>query len=208
MTDSYGRTALSWAAAHGNLSVIKLLLAEGHMQPNLRDHFHRPPVFYAAGAGQHTILQSWLVERQTDPNCRDYYGSTLLSVAARNDHTETVEFLLSVQNINANMADNFGRTPVWWADRMKNLHMVKLLTDIGRVRSVPIENDSSPLNEGPGPSDNWSAEYWSTWCDVCIVRIRKAHYYKCGVCYGGAFCICSDCFKVGAHCLDICHKLD
>lgn len=58
MTDSYGRTALSWAAAHGNLSVIKLLLAEGHMQPNLRDHFHRPPVFYAAGAGQHTILQS------------------------------------------------------------------------------------------------------------------------------------------------------
>jgi ankyrin repeat protein len=159
-------------------------------------------MFYAAQAGQHKILQLMLVERRMDPNYRDYYGLTVLSVAVRNGHRELVEFLLSIHDINANVEDNFGRTPLSWAVEMMNPHLVRLLTGIGGVKNLAMENDSSLLNEGPGVSDHLDAS-----CDVCMVNHRKGHvYYTCDVCWHGRFCICSDCFEIGAHCLDICHS--
>ncbi|KAL8718670.1 MAG: hypothetical protein Q9225_004223 [Loekoesia sp. 1 TL-2023] len=151
MTNSYGRTALSYAAGQANVSVVKLLLAESRTQASLGDNLHRPPVFYAAQAGQHKMLQFLLAESRTDPNHRDYYGSTLLSVAVRNGHIESVEYLLSIPDINASVEDNFGRTPLSWAVKMGNPSLVKLLTEVGGVKSLPIENDSFLFNEVFGP---------------------------------------------------------
>lgn len=149
------------------------------------------------------MLQLLLAERRTDPNYRDYHGSTFLSVAVRNGHIESVEYLLSVHDINASVEDNFGRTPLSWAVKMGNPHLVKLLTEVGGVKSLPVENDSFLFNEVSGLSD-----HLASWCDVCMVYLRRGHfYYICDVCQDG-FCICSDCFEVGAHCLDICHRMD
>ncbi|KAI0454305.1 hypothetical protein F5B21DRAFT_504410 [Xylaria acuta] len=178
-----GASALSIAAGHGNISIVKLLLEDNCAQPSLVDNFHRPVALYAAQTGQHTMLKFLIVERKMDPNCQDYYGSTSLSVAIRNGHRESAELLLSIPNIDANMEDNFGRTPVWWAASMGNLDLVKLLTKVGGVGSPFIGDHTSAMN---GESETTEESF--AWCDVCMVKLRKAHvYYECAVCLGGCF---------------------
>ncbi|KAJ2988860.1 hypothetical protein NUW58_g3758 [Xylaria curta] len=130
-TDSFGVTALSLAAGHGNVHIIERFFNGRCIQPNAVDIFHRSPVFYAARRGQREMIEFLVVQMQMDPNWRDCYGSTPLSAAVRNRHGESTELFLSLPNININLEDNFGRTSLWWATSMGKLHLVKLLTEMG-----------------------------------------------------------------------------
>ncbi|KAH7200665.1 hypothetical protein BKA60DRAFT_583016, partial [Fusarium oxysporum] len=48
----------------------------------------------------------------------------------------------------------------------------------------------------------------SRWCDVCTLGIPQDEmFYKCGVCNGGDFDICSECYEIGGRCLGDDHRL-
>lgn len=48
----------------------------------------------------------------------------------------------------------------------------------------------------------------SSRCDVCTLTIPENEViYKCRVCYGGDFDICSDCYMIGGRCLGDDHEL-
>ncbi|KAJ0131596.1 Uncharacterized protein HZ326_25305, partial [Fusarium oxysporum f. sp. albedinis] len=53
-----------------------------------------------------------------------------------------------------------------------------------------------------------SHEETSSRCDVCTLTIPENEViYKCRVCYGGDFDICSDCYMIGGRCLGDDHEL-
>ena len=203
VTGSHGRTALSWAAARGHISIVKLLLANTLIRPNQQDRFGRPAMFYAARTGQRQVLEMLLAAQDTDINHRDCYGSTPLSVAVRGKHNELADFLLSLPNIDIGVEDNFGRTPFWWAINMENTQIANRLTQLSLAANIPTDSRKSLLLV-KHPALITRQE---SWCDICMIYTRSALRYRCRFCDDGAFCICSDCFQVGGHCLDNCHIL-
>ncbi len=205
--DLHGRTALMLAVEQGHLPVVKLLLAHNRIIQGREDFLRRPATFYAARARQgNNTLQVLFAKTDIDPNHRDLYGSSLLSVAVRNGYKEMVEYLLAIPGINAEIKDKFGRTPMWWATTMGQSHLMKLLGDIGRAKTLSHENNDPPLIGKPLIStiDNDEAKGW---CDICLLFLFRTDVYTCEVCSGGDFWICHDCFSMGARCLDDYHRL-
>ncbi|KAL9043872.1 MAG: hypothetical protein Q9214_002952 [Letrouitia sp. 1 TL-2023] len=80
VTDSYGRTALSWAAQRGMVETVELLLRFG-ADPNLYTPRGHSPLMYAAEARDPGCLQP-LLEKGADVTQCDIEGMTPLHYAA------------------------------------------------------------------------------------------------------------------------------
>lgn len=57
MKDSYGRTPLSWAAAFGQETIVKMLIGRDDVDINLRDCRGRTPLDWAALYGHKAVVQ-------------------------------------------------------------------------------------------------------------------------------------------------------
>ncbi|RYP43045.1 hypothetical protein DL770_011882 [Monosporascus sp. CRB-9-2] len=62
LKDSYGRTPLSWAAANGHETIVKLLLAEGVEADSKDDEYGRTPLSWAAERGHEAIVKLLLAK--------------------------------------------------------------------------------------------------------------------------------------------------
>jgi ankyrin repeat protein len=71
---SYGRTPLSWAAAHGQEAVVKSLLAEAHIELESRGNHNRTPLSWAAAHGQEVVVKLLLADTNVDLNSVDIYN--------------------------------------------------------------------------------------------------------------------------------------
>jgi len=181
-------------------AVTELLLADHTVDPKSRDTVGRTPLSFAAKYGHDAIVMTFLNNECVDPDPKDHYGSTPLSIAARNCRIEVVKKLLATRRIDFDSQDCFGHTPLWWARRRGNAGIAQVLLE---KRGI-----SACEGEAPVVACLTSDDETSGWCDICTLNIPKDEvYYQCGVCSGGDFYICLECYKIGGRCVKDGHDL-
>jgi hypothetical protein len=83
-----GKSALSWAAAHGHEKVVRAALAT---YPTL---LAKKPLLVASRNGYAGIVQLLLEKNGVDIESRDAWGHTPLTIAVENGHEKVVKLLL------------------------------------------------------------------------------------------------------------------
>jgi ankyrin repeat protein len=144
--DSSGRSPLSWAAASGHESAVKLLLETGPVDVNSKDRrldwrinpsdhrFHWTPLFWAVESGNEVVVKLLLETGQVDVDFKDSrQGRTTLSWAAQSGHEAVVKVLLETGQFDFDSKDYRGWTPLSWAAGCGNEAVVKLLLETGQV---------------------------------------------------------------------------
>ena len=89
-----GQSALMWAAAEGNLSVVRALISHGG-DIHARSNSGTTPLLFAARKGSLESVRA-LIEAGADVNAQRPDGASALLVAIINGHEDLVDFLLSV----------------------------------------------------------------------------------------------------------------
>lgn len=107
---------LSWAASHGDVEVVRMLL-EG--QPGdlngMRPVGRQTPLSWAAGGGHEGVVRL-LLEKGVDLDCKCCHGRTALSWAARRGHEKVTQLLLKTE-MDVNNIDDCGMTALSLATR-------------------------------------------------------------------------------------------
>ena len=98
LKDSYGRTALSYAAENGHKMLVKLLLATSKVDANTQDERGRSPLSYAAANGHAAVVKLLLGKGGVDADLKDTrYSRTPLSYAAEYGHEVVVKLLFATE---------------------------------------------------------------------------------------------------------------
>jgi ankyrin repeat protein len=111
--DSIGQNALFYAAQHGNVEMMKMLLDTGEIDINHPDYNGKTPLslapsFAPARGGEAVkFLLSW---PGVEPNRNDWQGRTPFHNAALCGDVEAMIALLSTGKIDVNQPDNRGHT--------------------------------------------------------------------------------------------------
>ncbi len=91
LTDTNGKTALSWATELGSEEMVNVLLKAG-AYPNVKDSAGLTPLMYATLVGNGRIL-STLIQAGADVNTVDLRGSTALVYAKKASQKNLIEIL-------------------------------------------------------------------------------------------------------------------
>lgn len=90
-----GRTLLIAASSKGQADVVRLLLATGRVNADLKDsEFGRTPLSWAAANGREAVVQLLLDTDKADADAKDNNGRTPLQWAAEMGHGAVVQLLL------------------------------------------------------------------------------------------------------------------
>jgi ankyrin repeat protein len=110
--DEMGATALHYAAAKGNMSLIKFLINDKECDPNAQDKFGANAFHYAAANGQTQVIK-YLSEGgfYLLLNSKDNKGATALHYAAKGGDSETINMLIG-KGLDKNAVDADGFTPL------------------------------------------------------------------------------------------------
>ena len=148
--DCMGFTALMWAAQQGNEEVVRHLLGQGNVNPDMPNNKGQTRLLRAAkkGYGRMKLL---LARNNVNPDKPTNDGRTPLQVASNNGHEGVVKLLLARNDVNPNKPSNKGQTPLWNASYNGHEGVVKLLLARNDV------NPNKPSNEGQTPL--WNASY-------------------------------------------------
>ncbi|KAK2684952.1 hypothetical protein QWA68_016533 [Fusarium oxysporum] len=111
--NSYGRTALSYAAEQGHEAMVKLLLDTTEVDIDAPDDDGWAPLLWAAKKGNKAIVQL-LLEKGAYIEAKDYARRTPLSWAVDWGQETTVQLLLE-KGADIEAKDYDGRTPLSWA---------------------------------------------------------------------------------------------
>ena len=133
--DSYGNTALTVAADHCNLEIVRLLIEKG-ANVNVKDNNKLTPVlmiFRCAEENEKASLEIFklLVSRGADVNVRDEDNETLLMRACEDDSVEGVKLLLEA-GADPNLKDD-GKTAYE-------------MTDSDEIRALLIKHGAHPVS--------------------------------------------------------------
>jgi cytohesin len=130
--DSFGKTALQYAALRGHRDVAELLLAKGARIDAQEDWPGGTALDYAAEKGHKEVIEL-LVSRGADINAGrrgGYGGDTPLHSAVRTGHKDVVELLIA-KGANINAKNNKGQTPLDIALIRNQKDIVELLQTKG-----------------------------------------------------------------------------
>ena len=146
-TDSFGRTALAWAALRGHEDIVGMLLRQKDAKANIANIGDgRTPLWWAAERGHAGVLKLLLERDDVNPNSfMTEHEQTLLGWAARKGHGRVVKLLLEREDTNPNIADTqCGLTPLWWAVVKKHEEIVKMILEREDVdRGIPDLSDEN-----------------------------------------------------------------
>ena len=112
-TDIQGETPLHWAAAKGHEDVVKVLLRNGSIKPDVKSVVGRTPLSLAAESGHSAVVNLLAGRDGVDRNAKDsLMGETPLWRAADRGHDEVVKVLLAF-GVDVNARDKyFDETPL------------------------------------------------------------------------------------------------
>lgn len=117
-------TALSAAAYHGHVGVVKTLLV-AKADVDLEDHFSRTPLHRAAAEGHIEVVKT-LLTAKANVNLEDYQNRTALHEAATRGHIEVVKTLLAAK-ADVNHEDYQNRTALHGAAKEGHIEVIKTL---------------------------------------------------------------------------------
>ncbi|RPB03681.1 ankyrin, partial [Choiromyces venosus 120613-1] len=141
-----GRTPIACAASRGHAHVVRLLLEDERVLPNLIDGEGRStPMHSAASAGHPDIVQD-LLDSGLTPNYLDKEGRTPLFWAVRHFHQDMLWTLLTHPDVNLSRSDS--RTPLHAAVVAKHEPILKLLLERQSITPNPVDE----LGETPPPN--------------------------------------------------------
>ncbi|SPJ73909.1 related to ankyrin [Fusarium torulosum] len=143
LMDSYGRTALWYAAAGGHETIVKLLLDTGKVDVNAKDQSGITPLSCATVWGQEAIVKLLLDTGKVDVDARDtWYNMTPLLRAAEGGHEAIVKLLLDTGKVDVDAKDPNGKTPLWGAAEGGHEAIVELLRKTGIYSSILVGNEA------------------------------------------------------------------
>lgn len=128
------KTALHLAVAHGNESIISLLLRHG-ADVNARSDGGWTPLHNACDRGSESIVRK-LLGAGAKINSQLLNGASPLHAAAQGGHSEVVECLLERTDLKQRLRDNFGSTPFLGAAHSKHKNIVALLAPYNNVTAL------------------------------------------------------------------------
>uniref|UniRef100_T1JDD6 furin n=1 Tax=Strigamia maritima TaxID=126957 RepID=T1JDD6_STRMM len=110
-TNNMDRAPIHWAAAHGHVEIVSLLIA-AKCNIEAADKYGMRPLLLSAWYGHKEVVHV-LINAGADVAATNRQGFNLLHCAARNDHVEVVHFILdSLENVSPNPQDKNQRTPL------------------------------------------------------------------------------------------------
>jgi len=174
--DSASLTPLMWAAKCGREEVVKLLLEQKHIQPDMRDWLYgQTALSWAAVSGREGVVRLFLSRlfinpgstgrrrgtpqvmsllfgrKYVNPDKPDKFGQTPLSWAAVNGHAGVVNLLLQRDDVSPDKPDKLGQTPLRRAAFMGHEGVVKLLLEREDVSlNRPENNGQTPFRWDAG----------------------------------------------------------
>ncbi|PTB63395.1 ankyrin repeat protein, partial [Trichoderma citrinoviride] len=111
--DRNGRTPLSYAAEHGHLAVVAILM-EANALPFTEDSDRRTPLSYAAGEGHISVMEKLLSDPRVNIYSKDTQNRSPLHWAAINGRHDAIEWLVK-QGAQVDLMDNNDHTPLYAA---------------------------------------------------------------------------------------------
>lgn len=143
-----GQTPLHFAALHGHLSVVQLLLTRSDIVVNCLDLYEYARIYIAALYGHWVIVQTLLSHDGIDVNVEDKWGRTPLWAAVHGGDLGVAGVLLSRKDTDVNVVlDNFGRTSLGAVIHDSQLEMAKLLLTRDDIDvEVPGKDGLTPLD--------------------------------------------------------------
>jgi hypothetical protein len=142
-SDKFGRTALWWAARHGNINALQKLIDQG-ADINIADIDGESPL-HAASRWDHEDIAELLLEHGADPNSASVYGMTPLHLAVREMHNNIIIVLLR-HGAAANARDFFERTPLHDSASRGNGKITDILIAAGADPDARDINGTTPLH--------------------------------------------------------------
>ncbi|PQE33418.1 Ankyrin repeat-containing domain protein [Rutstroemia sp. NJR-2017a WRK4] len=110
--ESYSQTPLLWAAEKGHEVVVKLLLATGKVNIDLKDNRNRTPLFQAAENMHRAVVKLLLATNKVNVNSKDNDDHTLLLWTVKNRDEAVIKLLLETDKVDINSKDEYGQTPL------------------------------------------------------------------------------------------------
>lgn len=123
------KTALHFAVERGDPRMVKRLLMEEELDPNLQDKFHQAPLDMAVLEDETEVSRLLLNDKRVDPMTQDMGGNTPLHRAASAGRENQVKLLLDDMRVNPNVRNDDLETPLHRAIRTRHTKCVSLILD-------------------------------------------------------------------------------
>ena len=122
-----GSTALMIACSFHNFEVVQLLLLEGNVDLELKDHQGRTAFFIACEKGNTKIVKEFLKYENVNINCISKGGWTPLIISSFHGYLDIVKLLLNKEGLDINAGNDYGETSFYFACMNGKVEVVKVL---------------------------------------------------------------------------------
>ena len=162
--DDEGRTVAQFAAAGGNIEILKLLKEKGvdftdslsfaieYFQDEAFEYLLSfcpltDQLFHSAAKTNNISKMKYLISKNVPPEGRDEYNWTPLHIAASHNCCEAVKLLISLENVNVNIADLDGETPLHCAAKDGYIDVMSILLHHPKINASAKDfNEATPLH--------------------------------------------------------------
>src|SRR5580692_2573147 len=181
VTGADGTTAIMYAAANGDLELVRALIKAG-ANVKLQNQFGTSALTEAAIIGSTPVIEA-LLKAGADPNFKNPNGETPLMAAARSGRIDAAKALLAAgADINAKETWG-GQSAIMWASAQCQADMVKFLAskdaslnDHGKInqweRKIIQEPRPKDMNKGGFTPLHYAAREG---CTACVQNLLDAH---------------------------------